>query len=310
LIEEDLEKNKSIMKKHIDELNKYYNQVTLINLIDKKKDQFLLGNYFNLIHNNILEEYPDDKKPNYIWFDFHENCKKMKYENLEILLTSNIFQKYLKENKYLHVKIPKDFNKVKKYNLISENENENVTNFSNEVKIISYQKGIFRTNCIDCLDRTNIVQTLISRHLTQRIISDLNISVKKTYTGKIFDIFRKTFESEFRNIWTNHGDVLSNCYSGTGAQKSDFSKTGKRTYYGVVSDLFKSIKRFFVNNINDNYYQACHDLFLNRVNVKEIQNIKKPSDKIFLSLTIVTISYLVYWLSKVMKKKIDSLKEE
>lgn len=28
---------------------------------------------------------------------------------------------------------------------------------------LSSQKGVFRTNCIDCLDRTNVVQSLIAR---------------------------------------------------------------------------------------------------------------------------------------------------
>lgn len=291
------------MKKHLDDLNEDYNQVTFVNLIDKKGDQFKLGNYFNMVHDNLLNEYTEENKSNYIWFDFHNNCKKMKYENLEILLSSNIFQKYLKENKYFHVKIPKFFDKMEKFSLV---KNPNYA----DLKIVSDQKGVFRTNCIDCLDRTNIVQTLISRHLTHRIISDFNISLKRTYTGKIFDMFRKTFENEFRIIWTNHGDVLSNCYSGTGAQKSDFNRTGKRTYYGVVSDLFKSVKRFFVNNINDNYYQACHDLFLNRISIEDIKTIKKPSDKIFYSLSVVTFSYLIYWLSKVLKKKIDYINEK
>lgn len=29
--------------------------------------------------------------------------------------------------------------------------------------IICEQKGVFRINCVDCLDRTNVVQTAIAR---------------------------------------------------------------------------------------------------------------------------------------------------
>ena len=29
----------------------------------------------------------------------------------------------------------------------------------------SMQKGVFRTNCMDCLDRTNVVQSVIARQL-------------------------------------------------------------------------------------------------------------------------------------------------
>ena len=35
---------------------------------------------------------------------------------------------------------------------------------------MSTQKGVFRTNCIDCLDRTNVVQVCLkSRHIVQLI---------------------------------------------------------------------------------------------------------------------------------------------
>lgn len=29
--------------------------------------------------------------------------------------------------------------------------------------VVSLQTGIFRTNCIDCLDRTNVVQSLLAK---------------------------------------------------------------------------------------------------------------------------------------------------
>lgn len=30
---------------------------------------------------------------------------------------------------------------------------------------MSQQKGVFRVNCIDCLDRTNVVQSAFARHM-------------------------------------------------------------------------------------------------------------------------------------------------
>lgn len=33
----------------------------------------------------------------------------------------------------------------------------------NEMKILSKQNGTFRTNCKDCLDRTNLVQGLLGQ---------------------------------------------------------------------------------------------------------------------------------------------------
>jgi len=47
------------------------------------------------------------------------------------------------------------------------------------------QDGVFRTNCIDCLDRTNVVQSLLaSKNLAAVLVSYLettNNSAKYTY---------------------------------------------------------------------------------------------------------------------------------
>lgn len=34
---------------------------------------------------------------------------------------------------------------------------------NSEGMIILTQEGVFRTNCVDCLDRTNVVQSLLAR---------------------------------------------------------------------------------------------------------------------------------------------------
>ena len=35
----------------------------------------------------------------------------------------------------------------------------------NKGEVGKVQGGVFRTNCIDCLDRTNVVQSMIAKHL-------------------------------------------------------------------------------------------------------------------------------------------------
>ena len=44
-------------------------------------------------------------------------------------------------------------------------------------KILQEQKGVMRTNCLDCLDRTNVTQTKIAFRILEAIldkIKDLN----------------------------------------------------------------------------------------------------------------------------------------
>jgi hypothetical protein len=48
--------------------------------------------------------------------------------------------------------------------------------------MLSQQEGIFRTNCIDCLDRTNVVQGLVAKIVLQNqltvslLISPLSVA--------------------------------------------------------------------------------------------------------------------------------------
>jgi len=53
----------------------------MINLIDKKGSQQRIGNEFTKVHKEL-----QDKELKYTWFDFHGECKKMKWENLSKLV--------------------------------------------------------------------------------------------------------------------------------------------------------------------------------------------------------------------------------
>lgn len=36
-----------------------------------------------------------------------------------------------------------------------------------EQETVAQQKGVFRSNCMDCLDRTNVIQSLLARRSLQ-----------------------------------------------------------------------------------------------------------------------------------------------
>lgn len=38
------------------------------------------------------------------------------------------------------------------------------------------QKGCIRTNCVDCLDRTNVVQSVFARNVLHKILVDAKLS--------------------------------------------------------------------------------------------------------------------------------------
>ncbi|GKA54732.1 phosphoinositide phosphatase SAC6-like protein, partial [Tanacetum coccineum] len=65
---------------------------------------------------------------------------------------------------------------------------------------VEAQIGVVRTNCIDCLDRTNVTQT-------------------RTNSSQFLEILDDGYKSV---LWANHGDDISLQYSGTPALKGDF----------------------------------------------------------------------------------------
>lgn len=63
-------------------------------------------------------------------------------------------------------------------------------------------------------------------------------------------------ESLFRSVWADNADYMSIQYSGTGALKTDFTRTGKRTRMGLAKDGMNSMIRYCKNNFFDGFRQV------------------------------------------------------
>lgn len=67
----------------------------------------------------------------------------------------------------------------------------------------------------------------------------------------------------------DNADLVSVQYSGTGALKTDFTRTGKRTKQGLMKDGMNSLTRYYKNNFNDGFRQDAIDLFLGNYQVRD-----------------------------------------
>jgi hypothetical protein len=110
---------------------------------------------------------------------------------------------------------------------------------------------------MDCLDRTNVVQSMLARYTLNKMFHDLGI-LSPSETFKV----DTGFEFLFRNIWADNADVVSKSYSGTGALKTDFTRLGIRTKRGALQDGINSVTRYAKNNFLDGPKQDAFDLFL------------------------------------------------
>lgn len=112
------------------------------------------------------------------------------------------------------------------------------------------QAGVVRTNCLDCLDRTNVVQSVIARRVLLTWLLRLKI-VEEINQFSAFQLLPGNMEQVFRDIWADNANALSRLYSGTDAMKNDFTKTGKRTLGGAIKDAKVGVQRYFMGNFYD-----------------------------------------------------------
>lgn len=249
--------------------------LTIINLIDKHGDQGKLGRSLDSVLQAVLdihsvagaktENVPNLKETvNHVWFDFHAECRKEKggWDNLKALL--NQIESDMDAQGYLSA-VPSDID--------------------NSFHILRYQKGVLRTNCMDCLDRTNVVQSIIARRglfrqLQQRSSQGKHRSMSLGYVvafTKKDPLHLPWIEGEVahRLLWADNADAISNLYAGTNALKRDYTRTGQRTKKGAVDDGVNSLTRHYVNNFIDANRQEGVDLM---TGVQQFSNVNNAQE--------------------------------
>lgn len=128
---------------HFEKLHREYGQIFCVNLLSvKKSDEKKLTLFFE----SLINKY-SPKHVRYQFFDFHEECKNNKFENADIL--------------------------VRQIREVIDYFDCNIVNI-NTKQVLRKQNGVMRTNCLDCLDRTNYVQSRISLYLMEKVIINLS----------------------------------------------------------------------------------------------------------------------------------------
>ncbi|XP_074687507.1 phosphatidylinositide phosphatase SAC2 isoform X1 [Strix aluco] len=209
----------SCFRAHFEEQLKNYKKQVIINLVDQTGREKIIGDAYLkqvLLYNNA--------NLTYVSFDFHEHCRGMKFENVQTL--TDAIHDIILDMKWCWV---------------------------DQAGVICKQEGIFRVNCMDCLDRTNVVQAAIARVVMEQQLKKLGVMPPEqplpVKCNRIYQI-----------IWANNGDAISRQYAGTAALKGDFTRTGERKLAGVMKDGVNSANRYYLNRFRDAYRQAVIDL--------------------------------------------------
>lgn len=102
--------------------------------------------------------------------------------------------------------------------------------------MICEQNGVFRVNCIDCLDRTNVVQSALAKIILEELVRKLGMLTPENDLPDNIKLI-------FNQLWANNGDAVSRQYAGTAAMKGDYTRTGERKFTGLMRDGVKSANR-------------------------------------------------------------------
>eukprot|EP00608_Synchroma_pusillum_P006183 CAMPEP_0198429124 /NCGR_PEP_ID=MMETSP1452-20131203/6984_1 /TAXON_ID=1181717 /ORGANISM="Synchroma pusillum, Strain CCMP3072" /LENGTH=613 /DNA_ID=CAMNT_0044149527 /DNA_START=9 /DNA_END=1847 /DNA_ORIENTATION=- len=235
-ISNDREASAKAALRHYDFLlNAYGDQqgdssIVSICLVDSKRSQGELGTRFNEVLQAVQQKRPQ-RNLRYVWFDYHKELKKG-MKTLTKLMSE--VDDDLRAQGFFHK--------------------------LHDGRVASWQKGALRTNCMDNLDRTNVVQSMFAR---RSLLLQLG-KHEEARTGNVLQTPYKDFERMFRDVWANNADAMSTLYAGTPALKTDVTRTGKRTMKGRYNDGSNSLTRWYINNFLDGVRQDAIDLMLGR----------------------------------------------
>ncbi|XP_050497506.1 synaptojanin-1 isoform X1 [Diabrotica virgifera virgifera] len=206
------ETSKAAFNRHMTTIKARYGKQIIVNLlgtslIGSKEGEANLSQEFQKHHKeSIHSDVP------HIVFDYHQECRGGNQANLQKLKSK--LEQQLNEFGFYH---------------------------ANRGTVHSLQKGTIRTNCLDCLDRTNCVQTFIGLEILSWQLASMQMLEKKS-----------RLEEVFKQMWINNGNEISKIYAGTGAIQGG----------SKLMDGARSAARTIQNNLLDNSKQEAIDILL------------------------------------------------
>ncbi|XP_033164017.1 phosphatidylinositide phosphatase SAC2 isoform X1 [Drosophila mauritiana] len=196
-----------------------YGRVCIVNLVEQSGKEKTIGDAYA----DHVIKFNNDRLI-YVTFDFHDYCRGMRFENVSALIDA-----------------------------VGPEAGAMGFHWRDQRGMICNQKSVFRVNCMDCLDRTNVVQTAIGKAVLESQLVKLGLS--PPYTP-----IPEQLKSPFMVLWANNGDIISRQYAGTNALKGDYTRTGERKISGMMKDGMNSANRFFIQNFADSFRQCIIDL--------------------------------------------------
>jgi hypothetical protein len=129
-------------------------------------------------------------------------------------------------------------------------------NGDGHVNPIGVQNGVARTNCIDCLDRTNAAQFVIGKRALGHQLRALGI-IEGTSVAYDTDAVNL-----FTHMYHDHGDTIAVQYGGSQLVNTMATYRKINQWTSHSRDMIESFKRYYNNSFLDGQRQEAYNLFL------------------------------------------------
>ncbi|EFX04620.1 polyphosphoinositide phosphatase fig4 [Grosmannia clavigera kw1407] len=118
------------------------------------------------------------------------------------------------------------------------------------------QNGVARTNCIDCLDRTNAAQFVIGKCALGHQLHALGILDEPTVRWETDAV------NLFTHMYHDHGDTIAVQYGGSQLVNTMETYRKINQWQSHSRDMLESFKRYYNNSFLDGQRQEAYNLFL------------------------------------------------
>ncbi|KAF9006928.1 SacI homology domain-containing protein [Cyathus striatus] len=228
--------------RHFDNLFKRYGApITILNLIKRRepvpRESKLLDEYTQCVR--YLNQFlPEGKKMVYRAWDMSRAYKEKTQDVISYL--EDIAEESIEKTGFFH-------SGPEPYSHFIQNEAESR---------ISLQNGICRTNCVDCLDRTNAAQFVFGKRALGH----------QLYALGVVDSPNLAFDSDAVNMLTemyhDHGDTIALQYTGSALVNRVETYRRMPHWNSHSRDIIENIRRFYTNSLLDADKQTAINLFL------------------------------------------------
>ncbi|KAL3641427.1 Phosphoinositide phosphatase sac1 [Castilleja foliolosa] len=281
-------------KLHFEDLAKRYgNPIIVLNLIktvEKRPREMMLRREFANAVGYLNQIFPEENHLKFIHWDFHKFAKSKSANVLAVLggvasqaldLTGFYYSgkplvvkrratqlvrtstgresalRDLRSNSIDLSRVSGNTDTLTKQEKEFESKQQIQKDTSNSISTPRFQNGVLRTNCIDCLDRTNVAQYAYGLAALGRQIHALGMTDNPQVDPD------SSIAAALMDMYQSMGDALAQQYGGSAAHNTVFlERQGKWKATTQSREFLKSIKRYYSNAYTDGEKQDAINLFL------------------------------------------------